>query len=95
MSSAPLRPEAFAGAAPAADGSPRAPAAVWISATEINYPPFISSVSAFFTLLESTMIIDGLLFLPFTVRSPSISSSRALSIALFPDPPFSGQDLKW
>jgi hypothetical protein len=92
MGSAPLRPEAFAGAAPTADGSPRAPAAMWISAPEINLPPSRPFISA---LLEPAMIIGGLPFLPFTARSPGISPPGALSIAPFPDPPFSGQDLKW
>jgi hypothetical protein len=98
MSRAPLRSEAFAGVAPTANGSPRTSTAMWISAPEINFPPsypFISAASAFSALLEPAMIIDGLPFLPFTARSPSISSSGALSIAPFPDSPFSGQDLKW
>jgi hypothetical protein len=71
---------------------------MWISAPEINFPPsrpFISAATAFSALLESAMIIGGLLFLPFTARSPSISPPGALSIAPFPDSPFFGQDLKW
>jgi hypothetical protein len=97
MSSAPLRPEAFVGVALTANGSPRMPAAMWISATEICFPPshpFISAASAFFTLLETTMNIESLHFLQFIMRSPSISSQGALLVALFPDPPFSGQDPK-